>query len=58
MRALFQERCRNRIHITISVRRLREEFRNLISGNTREGLKVRWSKRRRKVRRGRNKINE
>jgi len=29
MRALFQERCRNRIHITISVRRLREEFRNL-----------------------------
>jgi len=36
MRALFQERCRNRIHITISVRRLREEFRNLISGNTSE----------------------
>jgi len=29
-RALFQERCRNRIQITISVRRLREEFRNLI----------------------------
>jgi len=29
MRALFQERCRNRIQISISVRRLREEFRNL-----------------------------
>jgi len=37
MRASFQERCRNRIQITISVRRLREEFRNLISGNTSEG---------------------
>jgi len=32
MIALFQERSRNRIQITISVRRLREEFRNLISG--------------------------
>jgi len=31
MRALFQEICRNRIQITISVRRLREEFKNLIS---------------------------
>jgi len=31
MRTLFQERCRNRIQITIGVRRLREEFRNLIS---------------------------
>jgi len=28
---------RNRIQITISVSRLREEFRNLISGNTSEG---------------------
>jgi len=37
MRALFQERCRNRIQITISVRRLREEFSNLISSNTSEG---------------------
>jgi len=37
MRVLFQERCRFRITITISVRRLREEFRNLISGNTSEG---------------------
>jgi len=36
-RALFEERCRNRIQITISVRRLREEFSNLISGNTSEG---------------------
>jgi len=26
MRALFQERCRNRIQITISVRRLKGEF--------------------------------
>jgi len=58
MRALFQERCRNRIQITISVRRLRKEFRNLVSGNTSEGRKVRWSKRRRKVRRGRNTIDE
>jgi len=31
MTALFQDRCRNGIQITISVRRLREEFRNLIS---------------------------
>jgi len=37
MKALFQERCRNRIQITISVRRLREEFKNLINGNTSEG---------------------
>jgi len=37
IRVLFQERCRNRSQITISVRRLREEFRNLISGNTSEG---------------------
>jgi len=39
MRALFQERCRNRIQITIGVGRLREVFRNLISGtgNTNEG---------------------
>jgi len=37
MKALFQERCRNRTQITISVRRLREEFRNLINGNTSEG---------------------
>jgi len=37
MRALFQDRCRNRIQITNSVRRLREEFRNLICGNTSEG---------------------
>jgi len=28
MRTLFQERCRNRIQITIGVRRLRKEFRN------------------------------
>jgi len=26
MRALFQEKCRNRIQITIGVRRLKEEF--------------------------------
>jgi len=37
MKALFQEKCRNRIQITVSVRRLREEFRNIISGNTSEG---------------------
>jgi len=37
MRALFYERCRSRIQITISVRRLREEFSNLISSNIREG---------------------
>jgi len=35
MRALFHERCRNRIQIPISVRR--EEFRNLSIGNTSEG---------------------
>jgi len=33
MRALFQDRCMNKIQITISVRRLREEFRYLISGD-------------------------
>jgi len=44
--------------ITISVRRLREEFRNFISGNTSEGRKVKWSKWRRKVRRGRNMIDK
>jgi len=54
MRILFQERCKNRIQITISVRRLREEFRNLISGNISEGRKVRWSK----WRRGRNTIDK
>jgi len=58
MRALFHERCRNRVQITISVRGLREEFRNLISGSTSEGLKVRRSKWRRKVRRGRNTIDK
>jgi len=58
MRVLFQERSRSKIQITISVRRLREEFRNLISGNTSEGRKVRWSRRRRKVSRGRNTIDE
>jgi len=58
MRALFQVRCRNRMQITISVRRLREEFRNLFSGNTSEGRKVRRSKWRRKVRRGRNTIDK
>jgi len=40
MRDLFQERCRNRIQITYSVRRLRDEFRNLISGNTSEDEKL------------------
>jgi len=33
----FQERCRNGIQITNGVRRLSEEFINLISGNTSEG---------------------
>jgi len=36
----------------------REEFKNLISGNTSERRKVRWNKRRRKVRRGRNTIDK
>jgi len=58
MRAFFHERCRNRIHITIWVRRLREEFRNVINGNTTGRRKVRWSKWRRKVRRGRNTIDK
>jgi len=57
MRTLLQEKCRNRIQITISVRRLREEFRNLISGNTNEGRKVMWSICRRKVKRCRNMID-
>jgi len=37
MRTLFEERYRNRIQITISVRRLREELRKLIGGNTSDG---------------------
>jgi len=36
MTTLFQERCVNRIQITISVGRLREKFRNLFSDNTNE----------------------
>jgi len=58
MRALFQERCRYRIQITIGVRRLREEFRYLPIVNTSEGYEVMWSKLRSKVRRGRNKIDK
>jgi len=42
MRALFQERCRKRIQITIGVRRLRDEF--IESGNTSKERKDLWSK--------------
>jgi len=58
MRALFQGRCRNRNQITIIARRLREEFRNLISGNISEGRIIRWSQWRREVWICRKKIDE